>query len=66
MAWNQILSFAVLAAIITTTGTLLGLLLKEVFLARWFERWKAGRALEEVARKYHEPIALAALELCNR
>src|SRR5438552_6404771 len=63
MTW---LGLTVVAAIVTTIGTLLGLLLKEVFLARWFERWKASRGLEEIARKYHEPIGLAALELCNR
>ena len=50
----------------TTVGTLVGLVLKERLFARSFERWKASLLLEQVARRYREPIALAALELCNR
>lgn len=66
MEWSQILGFSVVGALVTTTGTILGLFLKDVLLARSFERWKAGHAIEQVARKYREPIALAGLELCNR
>lgn len=66
MSWSQILGFSVLAAAVTTAGTLLGLFLKEVVFVRSFERWKASRQLEDISRKYREPIALAALELCKR
>ena len=53
-------------ALVTTTGTLIGLFLKEVLLARSFERWKMKQTLTQVSRKYREPIALSATELCNR
>jgi len=66
MDWGHILGLTVVAALVTTTGTLLGLILKEVFLARSFERWKSRRSLLQVSRKYRDPIVLAALELCNR
>jgi hypothetical protein len=66
MTWSQILGFSVLAATVTTAGTLLGLFLKEVVFVRSFEQWKASRLLEDTSRKYREPIALAALELCRR
>src|SRR5436853_2749664 len=66
MTWDRVLGFTVLAAIVTTVGTLVGLVLKERVFARSFERWKAQLALEQIARRYREPIALTALELCNR
>jgi hypothetical protein len=64
--WPQILGFTVVGALVTTAGTLVGLFVKEVLLARSFERWKMKQALAEVSRKYREPIALSAIELCNR
>ena len=63
---NNLLSFTVVAALVTTAGTLLGLVLKEVLFARSFEQWKLRQSLREVSRKYREPIALSALELANR
>ncbi|HLO33851.1 MAG TPA: hypothetical protein VK249_32180 [Anaerolineales bacterium] len=66
MQWPQILGFTVVGALVTTAGTLIGLFLREVLLARSFERWKTKQSLAQVARKYREPIALSALELCNR
>ena len=66
MEWSQVLGLTVVGALVTTTGTLLGLFLREVLLARSFERWKARQSLAQVARKYREPIALSAVELCNR
>jgi hypothetical protein len=66
MDLSKLLGLTVLAAIVTTSGTLLGLFLKELFFARSFERWKTKQSLAEVSRKYQEPIALAAIELCNR
>ena len=66
MDWSQILGFTVVGALVTTTGTLVGLFLKEVVLARSFEQWKTKQSLAQVSRKYREPIALSAIELCNR
>ena len=62
----SILTFAVVAAIVTSIGTLVGHVLKEVLLARSFELWKSRRASDAVYRKYRDPIVLAALELANR
>ena len=59
-------SASCIAVWMVTAGTLFGLFLKEVFFVRSFERWKTVHALDQVARKYRDPIALAALELCNR
>lgn len=66
MTWENILGLTVLGAAVTTIGTLVGLVLKERVFARSFERWKTRLSLEQVARRYREPIALTALELCNR
>lgn len=66
MNWPEILKFTVVGALVTTTGTLVGLFLKEVLLARSFEKWKTKQSLEQVSRKYREPIALSAIELCSR
>jgi hypothetical protein len=59
-------TFAVVAALVTTIGTLVGHLLKEVVLARSFEAWKSRRAVDALYRKYRDPIVLAAIELANR
>jgi hypothetical protein len=66
MEWSEVLGFTVIGAIVTTSGTLLGLFLKEVLLARSFEQWKTKQSLAQVSRKYQEPIALAAIELSTR
>jgi hypothetical protein len=59
-------TWTVVAAIVTTAGTLAGHLLKEVLLARSFESWKRKQAAAEIERKYRDPIILAALELASR
>jgi hypothetical protein len=66
MTWDKIFGLTVLGAAVTTMGTLIGLVLKERIFARSFERWKTQLSLQQVARRYREPIALTALELCNR
>lgn len=62
----SILSFAVVAALVTTAGTLLGHLLKEVALARSFETWKQRRAVDALYHKYRDPLVLSSIELANR
>jgi hypothetical protein len=63
---EDILSLSVIGALVTTVGTLLGLFLKEVLFARSFETWKGKRNLQDLYRRYRDPIALAALDLCSR
>jgi hypothetical protein len=63
---NPLWTFTVVAALVTTAGTLCGHFLKEIVLARSFEQWKAKRALDALYRKYRDPIVLSAIELANR
>lgn len=62
----SLLSFAVVAAFVTTAGTLFGHYLKEVVLAKSFESWKQHRSLDSLYKKYRDPIVLSAIELANR
>jgi hypothetical protein len=62
----SILTFTVVAALVTTAGTLLGHFLKEVALARSFEVWKQGRTVDALYRKYRDPLVLSAIEFANR
>jgi hypothetical protein len=66
VSWEKVLGLSVLGAVVTTAGALLALVLKERVFARSFEKWKAAMSLEQIARRYREPIALTALELSNR
>ncbi|HEY4642688.1 MAG TPA: hypothetical protein VII75_15200 [Thermoanaerobaculia bacterium] len=59
-------TWTVVAAIVTTVGTLVGHLLKEIVLARSFEAWKRRQTAADIERKYRDPIVLAALELASR
>ena len=54
------------AAVISTLGSLFGLVLKEVVFTRSFESWKQEKILEKIYEKYRDPIILAARELCIR
>jgi hypothetical protein len=65
-ATPSLLSFAVVAAFVTTAGTLLGHYLKEAILAKSFESWKQHRSLESLYKKYRDPIVLSAIELAAR
>ena len=58
MNWGQVLGLTVVGALVTTGGTLLGLFLKEVLLARSFERWKARQSLECDHRALPSPSVL--------
>lgn len=63
---KEILGLTVIGALVTTTGTLIALFLKEWFFARSLEDWKMARLLEAIYRKYKDPILLSAIELCHR
>jgi hypothetical protein len=62
----SILSFAVVAALVTTAGTLVGHLLKEITLARSFEMWKQRRTVDALYHRYRDPLVLSCIELANR
>jgi hypothetical protein len=60
---KDIFGLGVIAAIVTTTGSLLAMLIKEYFLARSLEQWKERRSLGAIYSKYRDPIVLSASEL---
>lgn len=65
-AAHSLLSFAVVAALVTTAGTLFGHYLKEAVLAKSFESWKKRQASEALYGKYRDPIVFSAVELAMR
>jgi hypothetical protein len=66
LGWHDVLGFSVLAAVITTLGSLVATLLKEFFLARSIERWRAKQQLRDVYLKFRDPLILATIDLVHR
>lgn len=64
--YEKWLTFSVLAALITTFGSLVSLFIKDYFFARSFEIWKQKKSLERIYQNYRDPILLASKELCAR
>lgn len=60
------LGLSVLAALVTTAGSLLATCLKEFVFARWFEAWKSTRTAQAAWDKYRVPMCIAAIELMRR
>jgi len=60
---KTLLGLSVLAAAISTLGTLFGILLKDYFFSRSFEMWKQKQTLELLYNKYRDPLMLSAREL---
>jgi hypothetical protein len=56
----------VVGTAISTLGALLGILLKDYFFSRSFERWKQRQTLESIYQKYRDPLRLSARELASR
>lgn len=63
---TELLKLTGVAAIISAITTLLTLVLKEYFFARWFERWKRRQELERIYRRLRDPLFVASVELGNR
>jgi hypothetical protein len=63
---SEILGLSVIAALVTTVGSLIALWLREFLFVRSFEQWKERRTLQSVYRRYRDPILLAAVELRSR
>lgn len=62
----SVLTFTVIAAIVTVLGSLIALFVKDFLLVRYFERYKEIRSLKKVSKKYKDPIVLSAKELLSR
>jgi hypothetical protein len=60
------LGLTVIGSAVSTVGALLGILLKEYFFSRSFERWKQRQSLELLYQKYRDPLMLSARELASR
>lgn len=56
----------VLGAIVSTLGSLFGVVLKEYVFSRSFERWKQRQSLEQIYQKFRDPLLLSARELASR
>lgn len=56
----------VLGAVVSTMGSLFGVVLKDYFFSRSFERWKQRQTLEQLYQKFRDPLLLAARELASR
>ena len=57
---------SVLGAIVSTIGSLFGVVLKEYFFSRSFEQWKQRQTLEQIYQKFKDPLLLSASELASR
>jgi hypothetical protein len=60
------LGLTVLGAVVSTTGALFGIVLKDYFFTRSLERWKQRQTLEQVYQRFRDPLLLAARELASR
>ncbi|OAD84029.1 hypothetical protein ATN89_11225 [Comamonas thiooxydans] len=60
------LGLTVLGALVSTAGTLLGIVLKDFFFARSLESWKHQKTLEQLYQRYRDPLFLSASELATR
>lgn len=60
------LGLTVLGAIISTVGSLFGIVLRDYFFTRSLERWKQRQTLEQIYQKYRDPLLLSARELASR
>lgn len=60
------LGLTVVASVISTVGALFGILLKDYFFSRSFERWKQRQTLEVLYQKYRDPLMLSTSELASR
>jgi hypothetical protein len=62
----QVLGLSVVAAVVAAVGNLIALFVKDLFLARSFEKWKDRMSTEAVHRRYRDPLVLSAVELRSR
>jgi hypothetical protein len=60
------LGLTVIGSFVSTLGALFGILLKDYFFSRSFERWKQRQTLEVLYQKYCDPLMLSARELASR
>ena len=64
--YQTFLGLSVLAAVITTIGSLIALFLKDFLFVRYFDSLKEKRVLKSLFKKYNDPLVLSAMELSRR
>ena len=62
----SVLTFTVIAALVTVSGSLIALLVKDFLLVRYFEKYKEKASLKKISKRYKDPILLSAKELLSR
>jgi hypothetical protein len=60
------LEFTVIAAIVTTCGTILGLFIKDFLFVRYFDNLRDQKSLKKISKKYKDPLLLVLNELLGR
>lgn len=63
---EKYINFAVIAAIITTLGSLSALFLKDFLFVHHFEQVKERKSLYKIYKKYKDPLMLSSVELYLR
>jgi hypothetical protein len=63
---NTFLEYAAAGAVISTAGSLIALFIKDFFLAIYLDKRKENKALDDIYKKFKDPIVLSATELCSR
>jgi hypothetical protein len=66
MSLQTLLGLSVLGAIISTIGSLIGLVFKEMYFSRSFDKWKRQQDLAQTYQKFKDPLVVAAIELITR
>ncbi|HWZ03646.1 MAG TPA: hypothetical protein VNX40_08525 [Mucilaginibacter sp.] len=62
----SVLTFTVIAALVTVSGSLVALLVKDFLLVRYFEKYKEKASLKKISKRYKDPILLSAKEVLSR
>jgi hypothetical protein len=60
------LGFTVIAAVVTTCGTILGLFIKDFLFVQYFETYRERKSLKAISQRYKDPILLTTTELVRR
>lgn len=60
------LTLAAAGAIITTSGSLFALFIKDFLLTRYFDERKEKKTLDNIYKKYKDPILLSTIEVSSR
>jgi len=60
------LGLATVGALVTTIGSILGAIIKDLILARLFENWKQEKTLKQIYQKFSDPLQLSIHELSSR